>query len=241
MTEPVQCPRPPAAGVHHDLAVEQISPSDALYRVYRGADPTRFGRRTAGGNRFDPLPSPWGNTRVLYAGSSPEVAISETILRWQDQICCDDPIILPPSAFTERRLIQLRVRKPVTIIDMTGFGLGNLLPLTAPTLPDHIFVSNRSQYSRTQAWGAWFRTQLPSAAGLRWVSRQHNRSCAYVFFEDVVGAEMFELVATPDRLDTPGSPAYQLLQRCVVSLGWTLDMTDPDTETPSPSTDPPPP
>lgn len=116
---------------------------------------------------------------------------------------------------------------------MTGFGLGHLLPLTTPVPPDYIFASDRSQYPSTQAWGAWFRTQLPSAAGLRWVSRQHNRSCAYVFFEDVAGPEMFEAVATPDRLDTPGSPANQLLQRCIASLGWAVDMTVPDPRTPS--------
>jgi hypothetical protein len=221
-TDAPACPPVPSALAHADLLTVAVEPDTALYRIFRGSDPAHFSR-ARGANRFDPLPDPWQATQVLYAGSTPEVAISETVLRWHDSFAPGASLILERSKIQGRQLIQLRPRNALTVVDLTGFGLARIASLTAPAAPDQLFLANRAHYGNTQAWGAWLRSQLPHAAGFRWMSRQHNTGFCYVFFEDVVPANTFEPAHAAEALDNPRSSAHELLLQCLTSLGWELD------------------
>lgn len=162
--------------------------------------------------------------RHLYVGSTPEVAISEAVLRWRDRIVSPAPVILARSQIESRILTGLRARRTPTVIDQTGFGLARLLPLQSARRPQDIFLADASHYPRTQAWGAWFRGQRPDAVGIRWVSRQHNLSCCYVFFDDTPGADSFEQVGMGEHLAETRTAAYHLLlQDCLDRLGWEID------------------
>jgi Fic family protein len=86
MTKRAACPPPPPVGQPATLHFHTLKSDETLYRVYRGAEPAQFSI-TSTNNRFDPLPAPWNATKVLYAGSSKEVAISETVLRWHNGAC----------------------------------------------------------------------------------------------------------------------------------------------------------
>lgn len=224
MTDAPACPPAPPASAHADLLTVPLAPDTALYRIFRGPEPARFSR-TRSANRFDPLPDPWQDTQVLYAGSTPEVAISETVLRWHDGFVAGAPLILDRAKIQGRCLIQLRPRSALSVIDLTGFALARIAPFTAPAAPDQLFLANRAHYAATQAWGAWLRSQQPHAAGFRWISRQHNTSICYVFFDDVVPANTFEPVNAADALDDPHCRAYELLLRCLDTLGWELDLS----------------
>jgi len=222
MIDAPACPPAPASSAHADLLTFSVAPDTALYRIFHGSDPAGFSR-TRSANRFDPLPDPWQDTQVLYAGSTPEVAISETVLRWHDGFVAGASLILERSRIEARQLIQLRPRHGLTVIDLTGFALARIVPFVAPAAPDQLFLANRAHYAATQAWGAWLRTQRPDAAGFRWMSRQHNTSSCYVFFDDRVPADTFEPVHAAEALDDPRSRAHGLLLQCLASLGWELD------------------
>jgi len=80
-----------------------LTPDETLYRVYRGADRAQF-RVTTGNNRFDPMPAPWDATKVLYAGSSKEVAISEPSCAGTIRVGDPGEIILSRSQIAGRQL-----------------------------------------------------------------------------------------------------------------------------------------
>jgi hypothetical protein len=107
MTKRAACPPPPSPGYSATLHFHTLTPDETLYRVYRGADPAQF-RITTGNNRFDPLPSPWNATQVLYPGSSREAAISETAVRWHDRVGDAAKIILARSQIAGRQLVGIR-------------------------------------------------------------------------------------------------------------------------------------
>jgi hypothetical protein len=218
MTRRAACPPPPPVGQPATLHFHTLTPDDTLYRIYRGADPAQF-RITSGINRFDPLPLPWDNTKVLYAGSTKEVAISETILRWHDRVGASAKIILARSQLAGRQLVGLRGNRPLQLLDFTGFGMKPLAELVGDARPEDIFLSDASQYGITQQWGAWFRTMYPDAAGLRWMSRQHNSSSCYVLFEDACGGLELEATEAAESLE-PGTVAFRLLEQSVEALNW---------------------
>ena len=87
---------------------------------------------------------------------------------------------------------------------------------------EDIFLSDASQYGRTQQWAAWFRSTHPDAAGFRWMSRQHNSSYCYVFFDDICRAHSVTVVEAGEALE-PGTDAFRLLEECVSALGWEIE------------------
>ena len=82
-----RCPPAPPEEIAAALNVESVDANpDYLVRLHwRAASPLGF-RISAGKNRFDPLDRPFETTRVLYGGTTLEVAIAETVLRWHDQM-----------------------------------------------------------------------------------------------------------------------------------------------------------
>jgi RES domain len=221
MTRRVACPPPPPVGQPATLHFHTLTPDDTLYRIYRGADAAQF-CITTGNNRFDPLPSPWNATKVLYAGSSKEVAISETVLRWHDRVGDGAKIILARSQLAGRQLVGLRWNHPLRLLDFTGFGMKALTELVGDARGEDIFLSDASQYSLTQKWGAWFRSAYPDAVGLRWMSRQHNSSSCYVFFDDTRDGQELKVAEAAEPLEA-GTHAFQLLEECINALSWEIE------------------
>src|SRR5262249_1788574 len=148
------------------LHIHTVTPKDVLYRIYRGANPAKF-TCSERGNRFDPLPPPWAETRVLYAASSPEAALSETVLRWHDRVAPEANVLLSRSQFEGRQLVGLTWNVPLDILDLTGFGMKALGELVDNALPEGIFLSDRASYGLTRQWAAWLRSAYPHAAGIR--------------------------------------------------------------------------
>ena len=221
MTRRAACPPPPVVGQSATLHFHLLTPDETLYRIYRGADRAQF-RITKGNNRFDPMPSPWAATRVLYAGSSKEAAISETVLRWHDRVDDSGEIILARSQIAGRKLVGLRWTRPLHLLDFTGFGMKPLASLVSDGNAEGIFLSDASQYARTQHWAAWLRSKHPDAAGLRWMSRQHNSSYCYVFFQDSCRDNELTVADAAEPLE-PGTRAFHMLEECLRTLSWEIE------------------
>lgn len=221
MTKRAACPPPPSPGHSATLHFHTLTPDETLYRVYLGADPAQF-RITTGNNRFDPLSPPWAATKVLYGGSSKEVAISEAVLRWHDRVDDGAKIILAHSQIAGRHLVGLRWNRSLRLLDFTGFGMKPLAELVSDRRADDIFLSDASQYGSTQQWAAWFRSQYPDAAGFRWMSRQHNSSYCYVLFDDACHGFELTIAEAGEPLE-PGTDAFRLLQECLSVLAWEIE------------------
>lgn len=221
MTRRAACPPPPPVGQSATLHFHTLTPDETLYRIYRGVDPAQF-RTSSARNRFDPLPAPWENTKVLYAGSSREVAISESVLRWHDRVDATAKVILARSQIAGRQLIGFRWDQPLRLLDFTGFGMKPLAELITDGQAEDIFLSDVSHYDRTRQWAAWFRSAYPDAAGLRWMSRQHNSSYCYVLFGDAFRGNNLNVTVPSEQLE-PGTDAFRLLRDCVDALSWEIE------------------
>jgi hypothetical protein len=143
MIKGAACPPPPPVGQPATLHFHTLKPDETLYRVYRGGEPAQF-TITSTNNRFDPLSVPWNATKVLYAGSSREVAISETVLRWHDRVDPTAKVILARSQISGRQLIGLRWDRPLRLLDFTGFGMKTLAELVGDGQPEDLFLSDAS-------------------------------------------------------------------------------------------------
>lgn len=148
------------------------NPEPWVRLFWKTSDPLRF-TRSSRGNRFDPLPSPWDTTNVLYAGSSIETALAEALLRWHGGVSPGAPITLSIRAHIRDRAVARFVSKRnLTLIDGTGLGRAPIdatiaAVLTRPeyadfnagptAVADDIFQCNASEYDETQRWAAWFR------------------------------------------------------------------------------------
>lgn len=203
-----------------------------LHLADKGA--LEFGVRQKGANRFDPLGDPWSSTAVLYAGTSLEVAIAETLLRWHGQIRYEDPVILSNAQLRVRKVASFVPRVGLRLIDGSGLGLAMLelavarvmeepqyssrLATTRVPIADDIFQCGAEDYWHTQRWGAWMRAQCPNADGITWISRQFNRAGCLVLFADRCMNELYEDGESQPLLD--GGKNEEVLDKLLAKLGW---------------------
>ena len=233
-----RCPPAPPASFRASLLTTKILPThEPLIRIHqRDREPLVFSKSVLG-NRFDPLPSPWDATEVLYCGSLIETAVAETVLRWHDQIEPGSQIILPQSLLTARHVARFVPRRPLTIIDATALGLARIREVvarvlslpenverheSADALPEDIFQCGANDYVQTEQWGAWFRTQLPRADGLVWISRQFNLGRCLVLFADRCSEDL-QLVEPPKPLYAEGCKERSIVQKMLGQLGWGVE------------------
>jgi len=75
---------------------------------------------------------------------------------------------------------------PLKLLDFTGFGMKPLAELVGDGNAEGSFISDASQYGRTQQWAAWFRSTHPDAAGFSLDVRGNiTQATATFFFDDI--------------------------------------------------------
>jgi hypothetical protein len=141
-TDRGRCPPAPPASITGRLLTDDLDPNpDALVRLHwRGKAPLGFSiaRR---GNRFDPLGTPYENCKVLYSGTTLEVAIAETVLRWHGQLSAGEEVeISTDEKLRDRQVARFRAARPLKVIDATGLGLDRIQAAVNATvsLPSHV-------------------------------------------------------------------------------------------------------
>jgi hypothetical protein len=173
----------------------------------------------------------------LYAGTSVETAIAEVLLRWHADIIPGQIVMLSQSDhFSGRRVARFLPTRPLTLIDATGLGLAKIESAITHVLqlPEHsawearpkpiaedIFNCDISEYSTTQQWAGWLRSQAPEADGLTWVSRQFNIGCCVALFSDRCH-DALALIADPTQLYRKGSTNRRTVDQLVSQLGWVV-------------------
>ena len=113
---------------------------------------------------------------VCYAGSSVDVAFAESVVHEAGSFV-GGTYQVPVAKLTERSVVRFRceTRKTLMLADLTGAALKSL------GLNNDISAS--SDYTVTQAWARAIHDASPRWDGIRFVSRQMNKSFAYALFE----------------------------------------------------------
>ena len=234
-----RCPPAPPAGFKSALDTSAMdAEKEPWVRLFwNDQDPLEF-KISPRGNRFDPLGSPWEKTRVLYAGTSLETAIAETVLRWHSMLVPGKRVTVSEAGqLRDRRVARFKPIRKLNLIDATGLGMSAVEKAVTEViaLPEHtqwqtppkpvaddIFQCHADEYLQTQEWGGWFRSQHPDADGLTWVSRQFNMSQCLVLFEDRCGKDL-RLIGKPVPLSKVGSSERQVLDHMFQRLGWGIE------------------
>jgi hypothetical protein len=122
MTERRRCPPAPPADFSADLPTIQLRVNPhAWVRVFWKSRRSLTFAKSRHGNRFDPLAAPWDKTRVLYAGTTLEVAIAEALLRWHGEILPGESVSLSKSGDLQHRGVARFVpTRELTLIDASG-------------------------------------------------------------------------------------------------------------------------
>lgn len=234
-----RCPPPPPDKLRAALKIAPIhfNPEPCVRVFRKGRDPLTFARSSARGNRFDPLPTPWETTKVLYGGTSLETAVAETICRWQREVVASRRrvILSKRNDLLQRQVARFYSKRPLNVIDATGLGralIQNIVDQVIlqpkyekiwgkPPRPiaDDIFQCGVDEYALTQQWGAWFRSQHPDADGVQWVSRQFNVGNCIVLFEDCCGDQL-QLAEPPVPLYAARSRERNVVEYMAGLLQW---------------------
>lgn len=226
MVEPTQAPLPgsiplppPKSGRPGLVSI----PPCTLWRVHP-FDPstgrwvaTAFNSAGAGNARFSPLPEGDGFVPTLYAASTLEGALMETVFHDVPWPSTGYSLDLTKHLESSYCASQVELTSAAQLIDLTSVGL-RAIGLRAVDLLD----TNATEYPRARAWAQWLRQTAPTAQGLTWMSRQDNTCRALVFFGDKLPASSLvpgKHVHVPLHKPEPLEAILSLAERLQVSVG----------------------
>ncbi|GGZ29080.1 sigma-70 family RNA polymerase sigma factor [Streptomyces nitrosporeus] len=156
-----------------------LSGDSRLYRVHRKRIlSTAFNPRPADiftGGRFDGTPEdPYP---YLYAASTPEAAVADTLLRALPFHSSPGPRLVPTAAVVDRQLTQMRTTAPLELIELRSEE-----SLAAAGASSELVLSD--DLVRSRAWSSLLRVHNPWAQGLVWPSRFRRGHDLVVLFGD---------------------------------------------------------
>lgn len=170
-------------------------PAQLWWRIYaRRFAPAGFNGTSHGNARFSPLAHEGNVVPTLYAGTTLEVALMETVLH--DFPAPSTGHILTLSASNEpRRVASLRSTMQLQLADLSAIGLRRL-GLQRPDVID----SAKDDYPLTRQLATWIYAHCPAAQGLAWTSRQDDRGTAVVLFEPRLAGGALEVQRQDEEL-----------------------------------------
>jgi hypothetical protein len=219
------CPPAPPIAL---LELGTVWPGEILYNVHHwnSISPTFKVACYPHQNRFDPMPSPWHETKALYACTTLDAALHETVMRWRQML--DGPYIVDTfSQLATRRVTMLSPRRPLKVVEASGLAVKRIdavlgdMARAFGRLPtqraEGIFGCSDCEFTTSQAWGAWLRSQSPEADGFRWSSLHRRSAMCVVLFgdrcsDDVQAVAPAHKVAHRDML--------KAVDRLLGSVGW---------------------
>lgn len=164
-----------------------------LWRVYSrqyGVD--GFNRTSLGNARFSPLEVGGAIVPALYAGSTLEVALMETV--WHDAPTPSHGFHLVLNGATEpRRVGSLKPSGALRLVDLSAVGLRRLGLARCDVID-----SDPVDFPVTRQLGAWLYENKPDAQGICWISRQNDEGRAVVLFEPRLSSVKLEVITEGD-------------------------------------------
>ena len=160
-----------------------LPPGAQLHRIYSTKYPgNAFNPTAAKLNRFSPLFHRGEVVPVLYAGSSLETAIYETLFHDAHAKGVKHQA-LPASALTHMRYGSWQTRRALKLAtlhapDLAVFGV----------TMDRLTATNSMYYPQTARWAEAIHNNHADIEGLQWTSCRGDPGLAYVLFGDRVGS-----------------------------------------------------
>ena len=196
---------PPAGKL--EATIVNWGSSQVLYRVHRDDyAPDAFNPSRAGSARFSPLVVAGKLIPTLYAGTTLDCALMETVFH-------DVPFAAGPKLLAKAKHVvgrsrsTLRLSSELSLINLSTISL-HKLGITRSELID----TDASLYPETRSWAAALYQQNPAAQGLKWTSRQDDTATALILFGDRCPAMIFEVLEGPFSLLLPdGSTCNEVL------------------------------
>ena len=184
----------------------------ALWRVHAQVHgPAGFNSTNQGNARFSPVEHAGAIISTLYAATSVQAALMETVLH-------DAPV--PSAGFIltlgrandPRRISRLLTAMPVRLADLSTVGLRRLGISRADVID-----SDKTHYPVTRQLATWIYATCPDVHGLAWTSRQDDSAQAIVLFESRLAAGTLTVVE--QDADFFSGPHHAALIELVGRLG----------------------
>ncbi|WP_298234585.1 RES family NAD+ phosphorylase [uncultured Azohydromonas sp.] len=179
-----------------EVAVVELQPLE-VWRVYsRSFGAAGFNATGRGNARFSPLKGPDGEVvPTLYAGTTLEVALMETVLHDLPSPSAGFILTLDPR-IEPRRVARLRTATPLRLADFTSLGLRRLGLQRSEVIDSH-----KSGYALTRQLAGWLYRSRPDLQGIWWTSRQDDRAQALLLFATRLPPAPLATLAADERFD----------------------------------------
>lgn len=189
--------------------------SRTLWRVYAQVHgPVGFNKSNRGAARFSPIEHDAATIPTLYAATSVQAALMETVLHDAPHPCAGFILTIDPAK--DLRLIcRLQMTAPLTLADLSSVGLRRL-----GISRSDVVESDKTFYPVTRQLASWIYANCPDVQGLAWTSRQDDSAQAVVLFEPRLSGAALALAEPPaDFFSGPHQVALvELLSRLGASL-----------------------
>lgn len=195
------------------LPLESIRTGTTLFRVGISAFPANaWDARPNADYRFSPLPASRGRILpVIYCGATADVALLETVLRF------DVPGgVLQFDRLTGKFLAEVETTRDLALIPLVGPAARLLGEGTA----FHVALCPASDYPRTREWAMALRNTHPDADGITWISRQHGEARALMIWRR--GREKTAPLRIRDQVDLGDQRALSQIARLADVVGIQL-------------------
>lgn len=150
----------------------------ALWRVYAQVHgPAGFNGTHRGNARFSPMEHAGAIVPTMYAATSVQAALMETVLHDAPEPSAGFILTLEPATDT-RRIARLQTTTPLTLADLSTVGLRRL-----GVSRSDVIDSDKTHYPVTRQLATWIHANCPDVYGLAWTSRQDDSAQAAVLFE----------------------------------------------------------
>lgn len=161
------------------VAVKEVRQS-LLWRVYAKHFGALGYNGTGKGNaRFSPIRDSAGMiVPTLYAGTSPAVALMETVLHDAPWPSGRFILTMPPPTEESRHMACLINVRTLQLADFSSLGLRRL-----GLRKSQVIESDKAHYPTSRDIAEWVYACRPDLQGIVWSSRQDDRGLAMVLFE----------------------------------------------------------
>jgi RES domain len=147
-----------------------------LWRAHSLDHPGDECNPTASVTRFTPVFTSGGRRLAyVYAGESEEVAIAETVLH--DIPRRGAPAVIPAAKLESMALSEVRLRRAVSVIDLTGLGLKRI-----DQTQEELIATLADEYPRTARVAQDLLDAIPAVEGILYPSNQFATGrCAVLY------------------------------------------------------------
>jgi RES domain len=188
-----------------------------LWRVFAEVHgPAGFNATNRGNARFSPLEHAGAIIPAMYAATSVQAALMETVLHDAPIPSAGFILTLEPAK-DPRRVVRLLPSMPLKLADLSTVGLRRL-GLSRSDVID----SDKTHYPDTQALAQWIYAACPDVQGMAWTSRQDDAAQAIVLFETRLRLTGCTLTPFEPATDFFGGPHHAALIELVDRLGASL-------------------